>query len=68
LDRADGLCLLDKLLAQSRKSQADLQPSEQELERLLIERDVPTRDDLQKLIQQLDTLAAKLDEISKNTK
>jgi polyhydroxyalkanoate synthesis repressor PhaR len=67
LDRENGLGLLEKLLALGRRSHGDLQPSEQELERLLLKQGVPNRDDLQKLVQQIDTLAVKLDEISKNT-
>jgi polyhydroxyalkanoate synthesis regulator phasin len=67
LDREEGLCLLDKLIAHGRKTRGGLQPSEQELDRLLIEKGVPTRDDLQKLIRQLDTLAVKIDEMNEKS-
>ena len=38
-------------------------PPAQELDRILLERQVPTRSDLQKLLNQLDVLTAKIDQI-----
>jgi polyhydroxyalkanoate synthesis repressor PhaR len=66
LAEEEGLRLRDKLLAQSRRPHDTTWPSEQDLERVLIERGVPTRDDLQQVIEQLEALAAKLDSISQH--
>jgi polyhydroxyalkanoate synthesis regulator phasin len=56
--------LRDKLLSHRRRASGDVWPSEEDLELMLDERGVPTQDDLQQILQQLDLLAAKLDEIS----
>ena len=42
-------------------------PSEEELEQLLTERGVPTKDDLQQLSMRLDELVAVLDEVDVNS-
>jgi polyhydroxyalkanoate synthesis repressor PhaR len=60
----DAVHLRDKLLSHRRRPSDDAWPSEQDLEIMLDERGVPTQDDLQEILQQLDLLAAKLDEIS----
>jgi polyhydroxyalkanoate synthesis repressor PhaR len=67
LAERDGLLLLDKLLSLSRCTNKTPWPSEYELEQMLIERGVPTSEDLEYIVKQLDWLAAKLDEISTNT-
>lgn len=66
LTEEEGSRLHNKLLAQSRRPDDKRWPSEQDLECLLLERGVPTRDDLQQVIEQLETLAAKLDDIEQN--
>lgn len=67
----EGLYLCNKLLAPEIKachgSPDALWPSEHDLERMLIERGVPSREDLQQITRQLDALAAKLDSISQRT-
>ncbi len=60
----EGLRLRDKLLSQRYRPSTPSWPSEQDLERLLDERGVPTRDDLRQMFQQLSVLADKLDELS----
>jgi polyhydroxyalkanoate synthesis repressor PhaR len=62
LDREVGL----RLLALGRRPLKLFVLDEGAVERLLLERGLPTRDDLQRLNQQLDALAAKLDQISQN--
>jgi len=66
LTEEEGGRLRNKLLAQGRRLDDRLWPSEQDLERLLLERGVPTRDDLQQVIRQLEVLATKLDDIEQN--
>lgn len=66
LDEDEGRLLSDKLLSQSRRSCIDPWPNEYDLERLLADRGVPTHGDLQRIVEQLDELAAKLDEMSQN--
>ncbi len=65
ISEIEGLRLIDKLIALG----ASLKPgfsslSEEEVKRALAERDVPTRTDLQNLASQLESLSAKLDELS----
>lgn len=60
----EGRHLRDKLLGQGYwPSQMNL-PSEQALERALQKRGVPTQDDLQQILEQLEALAASLDQVS----
>ena len=63
LDKERGLQLLDTLIALGRRSYEMRQPNEQELAQMILEQGVPTRDDLQRLSQQLDALAVKLDQL-----
>jgi polyhydroxyalkanoate synthesis repressor PhaR len=58
-----GSLLLNQLLAQGQQFRKALWPTEQDLERLLAKRGVPSSDDLQRIVEQLEALAAKLDAI-----
>jgi polyhydroxyalkanoate synthesis regulator phasin len=60
----EGRRLREKLLAHGGQPSGTALPSDQELERLLNERGVPTHDDLQQVLDQLDILAAKLDRVA----
>jgi polyhydroxyalkanoate synthesis repressor PhaR len=64
LAEEQGRSLLDKLVSRERELHDGHWPNEQELERLLADHGVPTRDDLQQLAEQLDALAAKLEHIN----
>jgi polyhydroxyalkanoate synthesis repressor PhaR len=66
LAEEQGLLLLDKLLFRGRRIDAVPWPGEHDLARVLAERGVPTRDDFQQIVEQLDALAAKLDEMIQN--
>lgn len=62
LTEEESSMMKEKLLSTSTTSTQDTTiPSEEELEQLLINRGVPTRDDLQELSNRLDDLFAKLD-------
>lgn len=65
LSQAEGYQLLEKLVSRFRRLQHDGWPDEKRLAQLLVERGVPTRDDLQELAEQLDELAAKVGEIDR---
>jgi polyhydroxyalkanoate synthesis repressor PhaR len=67
LAEAEGVSLRDKLLAEGHRSPGAPWPSEQDLEQALIKRGVPTRDDFQQVIEQLEMLTAKLDSIGQHT-
>ena len=57
----DARALLDKLLSFS-NSPSETKPTlEEDIERVLVERNVPGRDDMERLNSQLEALAAKLD-------
>jgi len=58
--------LQEKLVSESSRTQRSSVPSEEELEQLLTERGVPTKDDLQQLSIRLDELVAVLDEVDVN--
>jgi polyhydroxyalkanoate synthesis repressor PhaR len=62
----EGRRLRQKLLEPRLPVTNTPQLSEEELERVLDEQGVPTHEDLQGILEQLDTLAAKLDEIAPN--
>lgn len=53
----------EKLLSANVSTPVTALPSEEELEQLLIDKGIPTRDDLQELNTRLDDLFAKLDKI-----
>jgi len=55
--------LRDKLLGQGYRPTEIRPPSEQALERALNKRGVPTQDDLQQILDQLEALAASLDQL-----
>jgi polyhydroxyalkanoate synthesis repressor PhaR len=60
----EGRRLRQKLLGQGTEVPGAPRLSEQELERLLEERGVPSRQDLQQVLDQLEILAIKLDEMA----
>jgi polyhydroxyalkanoate synthesis repressor PhaR len=60
----EGLHLRDQLVTFSQRTWGKPAISEQDLERVLTRRGVPTRDDLQEILGQLDTLADELDRLS----
>jgi polyhydroxyalkanoate synthesis repressor PhaR len=64
LAEEQGRSLLDKLVSRERWDHDGNLPSEHELESLLANHGVPTRDDLQQLAEQLDALADKLEHIN----
>lgn len=61
LTEEESSMMKEKLLSTSTSIQDTTIPSEEELEQLLINRGVPTRDDLLELSNRLDDLFAKLD-------
>jgi polyhydroxyalkanoate synthesis regulator phasin len=63
----EGSQLRDQLVSFSQRTLGRPALSEQDLERALTERGVPTRDDLQEILGQLDTLADELDQLSQRT-
>lgn len=72
LAREEGTRLLEKLLSYSQQggnSAEDPPATDAEaVQRALDERDVPNRSEIEKLMDQLDTLAAKLDEIERENR
>ena len=60
----EGRRLRDKLLKQDSPPPESYLLGEEEFERILDERGVPSQDDLQRVVAQLETLAAKLDELT----
>jgi polyhydroxyalkanoate synthesis repressor PhaR len=64
----EGLHLRDKLVSQGYLPSLARRPTEQDLERMLSKQDVPTHDDLQQILAQLDELTTKLDQIAPNHK
>jgi polyhydroxyalkanoate synthesis repressor PhaR len=65
LTQDEGQRLVAKLVSRDSDPHDGPWPDEQELERLLTDRGVPTRDDFQQVVQQLDLLAGKLEELTK---
>lgn len=61
LTEEESSMMREKLLSTSTSTQETAIPSEEELEQLLINRGVPTKDDVQELSDRLDDLFAKLD-------
>jgi polyhydroxyalkanoate synthesis repressor PhaR len=65
LNEDEAAQLQDKLTRAATEEAADLPlPSEEEMEMLLAKHNVPTRNELQELSAQLETLVAKLDSLS----
>jgi polyhydroxyalkanoate synthesis repressor PhaR len=62
----EGRRLRDKLLAQGQRLAGSSWLREQELVQALAERGVPTRDELQQVLAQLDALADELENLKKN--
>lgn len=60
----EGISLRDKLLSHRIRLSEALLPSEQDLKQVLDKHGVPTHDDLQQILEQLDMLSTKLDEIT----
>lgn len=60
----EGLRLRIKLTAFNPHPFEDGWPSEQDLQQALVERGVPTREELQKVLGQLDSLTAKIESLS----
>jgi polyhydroxyalkanoate synthesis repressor PhaR len=60
----EGRRLREKLVRHGGQPSSTPLPSDQELERLLSARGVPTQDDLQQILEQLDVLAAKLEQVT----
>ncbi|HSR32576.1 MAG TPA: polyhydroxyalkanoate synthesis regulator DNA-binding domain-containing protein [Anaerolineae bacterium] len=56
--------LRDQLLGQGARLSSAWRPSDEDVQRVLIERGVPSHDDLQQIIDQLEALANKLDEMT----
>lgn len=63
----EGRRLRDKLLAQRHWPADTSRPTDQEIEQVLVERGVPTQDDFQQVLEQLEALAAKLDRSSRDS-
>jgi polyhydroxyalkanoate synthesis regulator protein len=63
LAKEEGLRLRDKLLSQNNPEIGVELPDEEELESLLSKHGVPTRDDLDKLNQQIESLTTQLDSL-----
>lgn len=66
LSEGDAIIWLEKLLSQSKEPSSVLNITEAEFQRVLDQRQVPHRDDLQSILEQLEILSAKLDEIQKS--
>ena len=60
----EGLHLRDKLLSQGYLPSVARWPTERDLERVLSKQGVPTHDDLQQIMEQLDALAARLNQLT----
>jgi polyhydroxyalkanoate synthesis repressor PhaR len=63
ITETDARALLDKLLSISNSTSESKPTLEDDIERALVERNVPGREDMEKLNSQLDALAAKLDQL-----
>jgi polyhydroxyalkanoate synthesis repressor PhaR len=66
LPREDAQLLRDKLVSSDQRFYDGSWLDESDLERILAERGVPTREDYQRIVDQLDVLAAKLEELKQN--
>lgn len=64
LAREEGLHLRDKLLALGRTPASDKAPGDDEVAELLAAHDIPTRDDLADLLNQLEALTLKLETLT----
>lgn len=66
LDRAEGEQLRAKLISADQAPRESALPTDEEIEQLLGERDVPSQEDLKNLNEKLDELVAKLEKIELN--
>jgi polyhydroxyalkanoate synthesis repressor PhaR len=66
LSEKEARSLLDKLLSFSNSPAEDKPSLEEDIERLLMQRNVPGREDMEKLSSQLDALATRLDQLLKD--
>ena len=66
LTEKDARALLDKLLSFSNSTSESKPSVDEDIERILVERNVPAREDMEKLNNQLEALAAKLDQLLKD--
>ncbi len=65
LSEGEGQNLIDQILDQTITAGRSQQVSDEDIERVLIQHQIPTRQDLQQLYDQLEQLSTKLDELSK---
>lgn len=63
----EGFRLRNKLLAPSDQPPGDVELSEQDMQRVLAKRGVPSQEEFQKVLEQLDALAAKLESLGRST-
>jgi polyhydroxyalkanoate synthesis regulator phasin len=63
LSEEEGGSLLQKLLSQGKEMAAGALPHEEDVERVLSKRGIPTSSDLERISAQLDELAEKLDRL-----
>jgi polyhydroxyalkanoate synthesis repressor PhaR len=68
LTEEEGVRLREKLVAQGVQPRETSRPTEQAIQQALARRGVPTRDELQRLIEQVEELTAKLDKIGRRKK
>lgn len=66
LTEKEGQGLLEKLLAQKFRPPEAKLPTQDDIERVLVERQVPNRSDLQSLMEKLEALSASLDDVNKS--
>lgn len=64
----EGQVLIEKLLAPDQFRYDETWPDDSDLERFLTDRGVPTRSEIIHIVEQLDGLAVKLEELSQNEK
>lgn len=66
LTQEEGRYMLDKLCSQDLRLRSPFFPNEEYFEQLVLDRWVPTRHDVQRVIDQLDALTAKVEELGQN--
>jgi polyhydroxyalkanoate synthesis repressor PhaR len=68
IPETEGIRLIDRLMALSSRSTPltalEKEHIEQEVERVLVQHEIPTHDDIYRIVEQLEDLAAILDEIT----
>ena len=63
---SEGHKLIEKLLSQNQDNERTQVIIDQQIESILSERNIPTREEISQLSQQLEALAEKLDDLKKN--